>query len=223
MNYERIYSRLIERSSTRNLEGYTERHHIIPKHMGGDNASNNIAVLTAREHYIAHWLLWKIHKTPGSVMAFFSMVRNKSYQQRKTTSKQYERAKIAMSESKKGENNFWYGTNGPMGGKQHTEEFKARHKEIMKAASRYKKGLPVEEIPGLLAGKETRFVEGQQAWNKGKTGKDSHRYGKPLPEETKQKLRKPKPLTQCPHCGKIGGISSMKRWHFDNCRSNPTK
>jgi hypothetical protein len=22
----------------------------------------------------------------------------------------------------------------------------------------------------------------------------------------------------CPHCGKSGGISAMKRWHFDNCR-----
>ena len=22
----------------------------------------------------------------------------------------------------------------------------------------------------------------------------------------------------CPHCGKIGGIGSMRRWHFDNCK-----
>lgn len=26
---------------------------------------------------------------------------------------------------------------------------------------------------------------------------------------------------ECPHCGKIGGNSSMKRGHFDNCKSNP--
>lgn len=25
-------------------------------------------------------------------------------------------------------------------------------------------------------------------------------------------------LTTCPHCGKIGGKSAMKRYHFDNCR-----
>jgi predicted RNA-binding Zn-ribbon protein involved in translation (DUF1610 family) len=24
---------------------------------------------------------------------------------------------------------------------------------------------------------------------------------------------------ECPNCGKIGGISTMKRWHFDNCRN----
>ena len=37
-------------------------------------------------------------------------------------------------------------------------------------------------------------------------------------EETKHKLSKPKPSTTCPHCSKTGGISVMKRWHFDNCK-----
>ena len=25
----------------------------------------------------------------------------------------------------------------------------------------------------------------------------------------------------CPHCTKIGQLTNMKRWHFDNCKSNP--
>ena len=29
----------------------------------------------------------------------------------------------------------------------------------------------------------------------------------------------PKPKTTCPHCGVTGGIGSIKRWHFDNCRN----
>ena len=29
---------------------------------------------------------------------------------------------------------------------------------------------------------------------------------------------RPKPIIECPHCGKIGGASSMKQWHFDNCK-----
>lgn len=32
------------------------------------------------------------------------------------------------------------------------------------------------------------------------------------------KLRKPKERVECPHCNKIGGKPSMKRYHFDNCR-----
>ena len=26
----------------------------------------------------------------------------------------------------------------------------------------------------------------------------------------------------CPHCGKEGQLTNMKRWHFDKCKSNPT-
>jgi hypothetical protein len=27
-----------------------------------------------------------------------------------------------------------------------------------------------------------------------------------------------RPLVTCSHCDKVGGLNSMKRWHFDNCR-----
>ena len=29
---------------------------------------------------------------------------------------------------------------------------------------------------------------------------------------------KPKPMLQCPHCGKEGGAPQMKQWHFDKCK-----
>lgn len=60
MNYEKHYNTLIERSKGRILEGYTERHHIIPKCMGGSNDDSNIAVLTPEEHFVAHQLLVKM-------------------------------------------------------------------------------------------------------------------------------------------------------------------
>lgn len=37
-------------------------------------------------------------------------------------------------------------------------------------------------------------------------------------DETKEKLRKPKPKITCPHCNKVGGVSSMARWHLDKCK-----
>jgi hypothetical protein len=61
MYYSRIYIELMERASDRILDGYTEKHHIVPKCMGGDNKPRNIAVLTPEEHYIAHKLLVKIY------------------------------------------------------------------------------------------------------------------------------------------------------------------
>ena len=39
---------------------YTEKHHIIPRCMNGDNFKENLVVLTAREHFICHWLLIKM-------------------------------------------------------------------------------------------------------------------------------------------------------------------
>lgn len=48
--------------------------------------------------------------------------------------------------------------------------------------------------------------------------------GRPVSEETRQKMRdklagrKLENVT-CPHCGKVGGGGSMKRYHFDNCKS----
>ena len=44
------------------------------------------------------------------------------------------------------------------------------------------------------------------------------KLGKAFSEEHKAKLRKPKSTSQCPHCLKVGGNSSMTRYHFDNCK-----
>lgn len=32
-----------------------------------------------------------------------------------------------------------------------------------------------------------------------------------------------KPIVTCPHCGKIGDNSNMKRWHFNNCKKKNDK
>lgn len=41
---------------------YTETHHIIPKHFGGSNNTENLIKLDIRQHKIAHWLLWKLYQ-----------------------------------------------------------------------------------------------------------------------------------------------------------------
>ena len=58
--YTATYYRIVERANNRTLSGYTENHHIIPKSIGGDNTQNNLVKLTAREHFICHWLLPKM-------------------------------------------------------------------------------------------------------------------------------------------------------------------
>ena len=61
MNYQRHYDLLIEKAKSRIIFGYAEKHHIIPKSLGGSNAKSNIVELTGREHFVAHMMLAKIH------------------------------------------------------------------------------------------------------------------------------------------------------------------
>ena len=61
MNYQKHYDRLIERARVREKPGgYCERHHVIPRCLGGSDEPNNLVYLTAREHYVAHVLLAKM-------------------------------------------------------------------------------------------------------------------------------------------------------------------
>ncbi len=39
-----------------------ERHHVIPKSLGGSNQEDNLVYFTYREHFLAHWILTKITK-----------------------------------------------------------------------------------------------------------------------------------------------------------------
>lgn len=106
-HYINRYNNFIEQCkiAKRQSEHY-ESHHIIPKSMGGTDDSTNIIVLTAREHYIAHWILAHAY---GNKMwyAFWMMntdTRCKHY--RYNNSRGYETAKgnarELVSESMKG-------------------------------------------------------------------------------------------------------------------------
>ena len=53
---------------------YVERHHIIPKSLGGSNNPDNIVAVTAREHYILHELLVFHFKTIGNTRAYNKML-----------------------------------------------------------------------------------------------------------------------------------------------------
>ena len=101
MNYQAIYNSLIERGKNRNLEGYCERHHIIPKCMKGNDNPENLVKLTAREHFIAHRLLTKIypevHKLKYAVWRMCN--GNTSSKNYGSTSRVYEFARIERSKA----------------------------------------------------------------------------------------------------------------------------
>ena len=67
---------------------YVEKHHIIPRSMGGSNAAENICTLSAKEHFICHLLLTRM--TEGKwkakcVYALSMMMRFSKHHERYTT------------------------------------------------------------------------------------------------------------------------------------------
>jgi hypothetical protein len=68
MNYQKHYDLLIFRALNRNTNLYTEKHHIIPKCLGGTNDKFNLVRLTPEEHYVAHQLLVKIYPNNNKII-----------------------------------------------------------------------------------------------------------------------------------------------------------
>lgn len=96
MNYQKIYFKIIDRNFCKVSGDYIEKHHIIPKCLGGSNLTENIVSLTAREHFICHWLLTKIYSENRKIaFAFYSMCHQKRGCQKRyfPQSRIYETAK----------------------------------------------------------------------------------------------------------------------------------
>lgn len=109
MNYEKIYHQIVVRAKNRILECYTEKHHIIPRCMGGSDDKENLVSLTAREHFVCHRLLVQIYPNNSKLkFALWAMCNMKSKRQSRylPSSRVYESIKIEVikliSEKKKG-------------------------------------------------------------------------------------------------------------------------
>ena len=89
MNYQKIYNQFISDRLNKVPVGYFEKHHILPKSLGGSDDKSNIIKLTAQDHYFAHELLAKIYG--GKMSNALWMM---------TTSKKYKKKSFIMKEKK---------------------------------------------------------------------------------------------------------------------------
>lgn len=101
MNYQKIYDQIIERAikepRKKGQGTYLESHHIVPKCLGGSNDNINKVLLTAREHFICHWLLHRIHPNNHKLSyAFWMMCRVKN----KDQSSRYKPSTTSFAEAK---------------------------------------------------------------------------------------------------------------------------
>lgn len=249
MNYKNIYYILIDRSKTteedrkeKYADGeYYEKHHIIPKCMGGNNLSDNIAYLTPEEHFLAHLLLIKIYPTEYSLyLAIQIMIGNGKY---KKNNKLYGKLKRSIQEQKK-IIGMPEATKMKISKSKKGVKFSNEHKS---ALSRAKKGRSWEDIFGNERAssfrKERSMPRGPMpdntrqnislakkgiaphAWTQEMKEKTSNTMlGVKKSEEMKLKLKEFHKTTKvCPYCHREGSGPSMQRWHFNNCKDNNVK
>lgn len=185
MNYRHIYCKIISYAKSEEKLGlrkkgngvYYERHHILPKSLFPlwGNDERNLVLLTAREHFFCHQLLYKIYPCKEMNYALFYMSICKK-DGMKLSSRQYEKVKLEYSnyksEDMKGENNSFYG-------KHHSEETRKHWSEIRK---------------GTICGKDnpmfdkTHSDEAKQKLREANLGTNNPFYGKHHTEEAKRIL-----------------------------------
>jgi hypothetical protein len=94
MNYKRIYNTIIDKASQQTRKKKTgilyERHHILPKSLGGSNDKSNLVLLTPKEHYMCHRLLVEMYRGTSNeskmYYAMWCMVNGLGNQKRYATS-----------------------------------------------------------------------------------------------------------------------------------------
>ena len=101
-----------------------------------------------------------------------------------------------------------------------SESLETKQKRSNSAKARIRTPLSAEtkqKISQKNSGKK-RSAKAKEKMSLAKIGKPSYIRT----EATLSKQRKPKKQVTCPHCTKTGGISSMSRWHFSNCKHKGT-
>lgn len=209
--YTNVYFSIITQAKARNLVtrkqakivlGYTELHHIIPKCLGGDNSKENTIYLTAREHFICHWLLIKMVRAESKHRMIYALrmmrCNNKNHglnrYETKITSRVYAKLKeqFIMSAEQKQKMSI------ARTGKKHSIESIEKmsiSKKNMSAETKKKMSLSWKDrtsVPGMLGkhhSDETKIKlsianigknKGKVAWNKNKLH--------PCAELTRQKI-----------------------------------
>jgi hypothetical protein len=116
LDYLRAYYNIIKKAGHAERLGYLELHHIVPRCIFGEkilnegnlkdvNQNSNLVYLTAREHFVAHWLLHRAFPTNKKLgLAFWAMAGMFSPDQKRDyipSSRAIAEARVAAANARK--------------------------------------------------------------------------------------------------------------------------
>lgn len=189
--YASWYTTLVENRKSNPPKEYAEKHHIIPKSLGGADTKDNIVHLTAREHFIAHWLLTKM--TDGNhrakMLHALGGMSGNIHNGRTLTPKQYAICRKAFSEARKG----------------------VVTPHMLKSGKDH-------HLFGKKRPAQSLAISGENNANFGKFGADHHCFGKHHNEDRTERMTKTLQSLgklPCPNCGEL--ISPLNSQHKRRC------
>jgi ribosomal protein L37AE/L43A len=204
------YQRFIGFLRGQSVDGYAEVHHIMPRSLGGSDDADNLIRLTARQHFIAHWMLARALGGAAS-RAFFMMSNFGKYGQVNSTTYQIARQEYAEQVSKQ------------LTGKPSQCPFSDETKQKMREAKlgRSLREETKQKLRIAMLGQK-RGPEFATKVSEAKRGRGNGRIGFVASEETKRRMaeaNRNRPIVVCPHCNKsVKDHGGAKRWHFDRCK-----
>ena len=211
MDYRKHYNNLIDRARVRTIDGYIERHHIIPRCMGGTDDESNIVKLTGAEHFVAHQLLVKIYPTNHSLTHALKILmgsNNYNNKQFEWVRKKAVQTSIAFHTGRKRSLETRQRISSALKGKRLGVKFTDEHRKNISTRVFTK-----EWCEKLSEANKNRILINH-----------SERVKAGITEASRKKLsilKKNAPKLTCPHCLKEVDVANFKRWHGDNCKENP--
>jgi hypothetical protein len=183
--YTKWYFALVNNAQHRSITGYVEKHHIVPKSLGGDDSASNLVVLSAREHFVAHLLLTKMvddkHLTAKLKHAVGKFIQNSPVQNRTFTSWEYKKIRENISLARTG--------------KKHSEETRKKMSDKRKGTAPWNKGITgiIHSAESNIKRSETlkgikRSQEFCEKLSNAKLGHTAGMTGKQHSEETRIKM-----------------------------------
>ncbi len=217
--YTKWYFNIVKHYKNIIIDDMLEKHHIIPKSIGGTDNENNIVSLPPRVHFICHWLLTKMtsgknrHKMTFALHTFFHF---NMYRRLNFSSRQYEFHKREFIKAC---------VNRTPHTKKDTYTFKRVETDeiFFGTRSEFRKysGISPQDVYWLVThcfnpDDPKKIIKGWGIWIDSIKDYSYNKHRPPMSPNIKRKVT-------CGHCYKIISIGNYERWHGNNCKTiDPT-
>lgn len=200
--YSKAYLKIVHhrQNNLHSSDVYTEKHHIIPKSIGGQNRKQNLLIVSAREHFILHWLLTKMchGQQKYKMLEAFSIFQNNKNRSLRLTSRKVQsiREANAIASSIRNMGNQHWKSRGPT-----TPELLQRQKDHSSKCKWINDGI------------SEKFEIDHEEYTQ--TG--GWTYGRLKREKEKAPYKR----LACNHCNRTLTAHNHRLFHGDNCKQNP--